>query len=68
MFSTALTGPQPDWNVDGRVGMKRICEEIVFDCTTLFSPKRDINIHDCTLDADLYCQYIVVNDEVDSVL
>ena len=40
------------------VGIWRISEEKVCESATLYNQRGDIYIHDCTLDADLYCQHM----------
>ena len=66
-FLTALARSQPNRNFDGRVGIWRICEEKVCDRTTLYHHRGDVYVHDFTLDADLYRQYMVGTDNVDGV-
>jgi hypothetical protein len=59
MFLTALARPQPERGFNGKIGIWRIQEEKICEKTNRYHRAGDVYVHDCTLNAALYQQFMM---------
>jgi len=54
MFLAAVARPDPDHNFNGKIMLRRVCEDRIAERTSRNHNRGDIYQHDCTITADLY--------------
>jgi hypothetical protein len=60
MFLTAVARPCPERGFDGKIGIFRVCKRKAAKRKSRYHDAGDVFLHDCTMNAELYRQFMMV--------